>query len=73
MPERVSPIAAPTIMILVHTSHGGIGYAIGGGFNPALPPSKSLQANWQARFLINRIEPAKAHSGGEASLSLPIA
>jgi hypothetical protein len=51
MPERVSPIAAPTIMILIHTSHGGIGYAIGGGFNPALPPNKSLQANWQARFI----------------------
>ena len=34
--------------------------------------TKSLQANWQARFLINRIKPAKAHSRGLTSPTLPI-
>ena len=37
------------------------------------PYNKSLQANWQARFLINRTEPAKAHLGGVTLLPLPIA
>jgi len=37
-----------------------------------VPPNKLLQANWQARFLINRIEPAKALQGGVTSLTLPI-
>jgi hypothetical protein len=54
-------------------TYGGVGCEIGGSFNSALPPNKSLQANWQARFLINRIEPVKALSSGVASLPLPIA
>jgi hypothetical protein len=54
MPERVSPIAAPTIMILIHTLHSGIGYAISGGFNPALPPNKSLSRQAKPRTLGNR-------------------
>lgn len=32
--------------------------------------NKSLQANWQARFYINRIKPAKAHSSGVTSANL---
>jgi hypothetical protein len=35
-------------------------------------PNKSMQRNWQARFLINRIGPAKAHHGGITLLTLPI-
>jgi hypothetical protein len=44
-----------------------------GGLTPPGQANKSLQANWQARFLINRIRPAKAHSGGVISPPLPIA
>ncbi len=38
-----------------------------------MPPNKSLQANWQVRFLTNRLKPAKSHSGRVTSLPLPIA
>jgi hypothetical protein len=46
-------------------------YSYGLSF-PTAPPNKSLLPNWQARFLINRFKPAKAHSGGVASPPLPI-
>jgi hypothetical protein len=35
--------------------------------------NKSFQANWQARFLIDRFKPAKALLNGVTSLPLPIA
>jgi hypothetical protein len=43
------------------------------GFTPQGQANKSLQANWQVWFFINRFKPATAHSNGVASLPLPIA
>ena len=43
-----------------------------GNFTPPGQANKSFKRNWQARFLINRIEPAKTHLGGVNSLALPI-
>lgn len=37
-------------------------------------PNKSMQRNWQARFLINRLAPTKAHYGERnlANLANPL-